>query len=90
MVKDWLLTHLRSLLFVNAYYLILAYAATEGAGFVFWIIAARLYSSTETGLGATAISATMLLATFSTMGLPHALVRFLPEAKASTLSLIHI
>ena len=89
MVKDWLLTHLRSLLFVNAYYLILAYAATEGAGFVFWIIAARLYSSTETGLGATAISATMLLATFSTMGLPHALVRFLPEAKASTRTLIN-
>ena len=59
--KDWLQGHLRSLLFVNAYFLILAYAATEGAGFVFWVIAARLYSSTETGLAATAISATKTL-----------------------------
>jgi len=67
-------------LYTSAYHLILGYTVTEGAGFVFWLIAARIYSTTEMGLAAGAITATMFVATFSTLGFAHSLIRFLPNS----------
>jgi len=49
-------------------------------GFIFWIIAARLYSSEVVGLGSAIISAFRLLALFAELGLGTSLVRYLPAA----------
>lgn len=50
-------------------------------GFVFWIVAARLYSEDAVGVSAAAISAMGLLASLSTLGFDYGLVRFLPDSK---------
>jgi O-antigen/teichoic acid export membrane protein len=54
---------------------------TTGAGFVFWVVAARFYSDADVGLAASVISAIFLLGAFSRMGLDYALIRFLPKAE---------
>ncbi len=71
---------LRSLLYRNAVYIMLANLAMAGTGFLFWIVAARLYPAQSLGEAAAAVSAMTLLALLTTLGLDVAIVRFLPEA----------
>lgn len=54
---------------------------TAGAGYLYWIAAARLYPSAAVGLGAALISGTVLAANLSTIGLGPALVQWLPQAR---------
>jgi O-antigen/teichoic acid export membrane protein len=67
-------------LYRNAVYLILDGAIPAVTGFVFWVVAARLYSTENIGLASAAISANGLLVGFSMLGLNNALIRFLPGA----------
>jgi O-antigen/teichoic acid export membrane protein len=67
-------------LYRNAVYLIVGTAITNVTGFVFWIIAARLYLAEAVGLGSAILSALGLLAIFSGLGLEIGLIRFLPGA----------
>ena len=53
----------------------------SGAGFVFWIISARLFTVSEVGLASSMISAMMLISTISMLGLNIALIRYLPTSK---------
>jgi O-antigen/teichoic acid export membrane protein len=62
---------------------------TAGSGGVFWIIATRLASPEEIGFASSAIASAMLLATISTLGLPHALVRYIPTINNSASDLIN-
>jgi O-antigen/teichoic acid export membrane protein len=64
----------------NAYYLMSGNIINSALGFVFWIIAAQLYSSEVVGLGSAIISAFRLLALFAELGLGTSLVRYLPAA----------
>jgi O-antigen/teichoic acid export membrane protein len=75
-----LLGRLQNPLYRNSLFLISDAAATSGLGFLFWIIAARFYSTTDVGYGSAAISAMTLLATLSLAGFNFTLVRFLPTA----------
>lgn len=50
-------------------------------GFLFWMIAARSYSTEAVGLAIALISATFLIAVLSRLGLDVAIVKFLPEEK---------
>ena len=50
-------------------------------GFVFWVVAARLYSTENVGLGAALISANQLLSFIGTVGLGFGIIRFLPDTE---------
>lgn len=69
---------LRSTLFVNSAFLIANTLAGSAAGFLFWILAARIYEPAEVGLGAAYIGALTLLTNLGEMGLGVALLRFVP------------
>ncbi len=64
----------------NSLYLILTSGLQASLGFVFWIIAARLFSTNETGLASSLISATIFLSMMALMGLNVSYGRFLPTA----------
>jgi len=78
--REVLKQHLNTSLYKNAYYLMAGTAVTSLLGFVFWIVAVRLYSTEAVGLGSAIISALGLLAIFSELGLGIGLIRFLPGA----------
>ena len=79
----------RTPLYRNALYLIMASALTGVAGLVFWLLAARFYDAEDVGLASAAISAMMLLALFATLGLDYALIRFLPSAEKHSNALVN-
>lgn len=83
-----LLDHLRIPLFRNGYALVASYGATSVLGLVFWLLAARLYSSRVVGLSSALIAATMLVALIAQLNLSQALNRFLPRAGHRTGRLI--
>jgi O-antigen/teichoic acid export membrane protein len=78
--RESLKAHLRMPLYTNAYYLIANMTASAVFGFVFWVIAARLYEPAEVGLASAAITAINLLAYLSSLGLGVGLIRFLPDS----------
>ncbi len=67
-------------LFRNATYVLVGTAVISATGFVFWILAARLYPVEVVGVGSAIISALGLMAIFPELGLATGLVRFLPGA----------
>lgn len=73
----------------NASYLTGGGAITSIFGFIFWLLAARLYSTAEVGLSSALIAAFMLLAGFSNLGLGYGLIRFLPANSADRPPLIN-
>jgi len=81
-------SHLRLPLFRNGYALIIGSAATSGLGFVYWVLAARFYSSEMVGLNSAVLSAMLLLSGISQLSLNSVLVRFVPLAGRSTSRLI--
>lgn len=71
---------LGSRLYSNAIYLWGNTTLTALAGLGVWVIVAGLRDSEQVGLGATTVSAMMLLVMFSHLGLGSGLIRFVPEA----------
>jgi O-antigen/teichoic acid export membrane protein len=67
-------------LYRSAFFLLTNWAVTSGLGFVFWIVAARLFSASDVGLTSAIVSAIGLLASLSTLGLGYTLVRRLADA----------
>ncbi len=65
----------------NSLFLILSSAVQAGLGFAFWIIAARLFSTTDVGRASSLISATTLVSFFALLGLNSTFVRFLPTVR---------
>ena len=63
----------------NSIYLIASTVVTSVLGFVFWIVIARFYNEADVGYGAATISAIVLIATFSRMGLGTAIIRFISK-----------
>ena len=80
MAKRLWLHFLNDSLFRNSTYIMLATAVMSAFGFVFWIIASRLYTPAEIGLATSLISVTSLLTTFSLFGLNNVIIRFLPTS----------
>lgn len=71
--------HIHNPLFKNAYFLIAIIVVGSVLGFVFWVVAARLYTPEEIGLATALISAMGLLSTFSKLGFDTSMIRFLPN-----------
>src|SRR5690349_4671220 len=57
-------------------------AMTSVLGVVFWVVAARLYSSSAVGRDSALISAMMAISVFCQLNLNNALARFLPVARS--------
>ena len=72
---------LRSSLYTNAMYLMLAQATMAGLGFVFWVIVARYYTEVELGYSSAIVSTISLVALTGHIGLDSFLVRFLAGAE---------
>ena len=87
--RELLKQHLQTPLYRNAYYLIVSALVTAVLGFVFWVVAARLYSPEDVGLASATISAIILLASFSTLGLGYGLIRFIPNAGPRSIPMIN-
>ncbi len=68
----------------NASSLIGSTIATSLLGFIFWIVAARLYPTSTIGRDATAISTMVFLASLAQLNLHMALNRFVPTAGRRT------
>ena len=71
---------LRVSLYSNAIYLMLATLTNALFGFIFWIIAARLYTTEVVGITSAIISAAALLEQFCFLGLDYGLIRFLKSS----------
>jgi O-antigen/teichoic acid export membrane protein len=79
-----LLIHLRVPLYRNGYALVINSAATSGLGMLYWILAARYYSTEAIGLNSAIVSSVMLLANISQLNLTNTLNRFIPRAGRAT------
>jgi O-antigen/teichoic acid export membrane protein len=64
----------------NSFLLMANLVLGAGVGFVFTLLAARLYAPAELGVSTSALSATTLVTSLSGLGLGYSLVRMLPTA----------
>ncbi len=66
----------------NSSFLILSQAVNGAAAFLFWIICAHLFKTNEVGLAVAIVSFGGLVSTFTNLGLPNTVIRFLPTSKS--------
>lgn len=69
--------HFSEELYINSYYLIGNSLLSASSGFLFWIFAAKFFTTEDVGIGAAIISLLSLIATFSFLGFDVGLVRYL-------------
>jgi O-antigen/teichoic acid export membrane protein len=79
---------LRAPLYLNGYALMLSAVAMSGLGFVFWVLAARMYAPAAVGASSALVSLLMFLAGIAQLNLRGALIRFLPLAGSAARRLI--
>ncbi len=78
-----------SSLYANSVFLILNSAAGAALGFVFWVLAARLYPADAVGSASAVISVVGLLAFIATLGFGTGLIRFLSLPGTNKAALIN-
>jgi len=66
-------------LFKNSIYLISTNFVSSGLAFIFWVIAARLYTSQDIGIASAIFSGLSLVSMIGSIGLPVALLYYLPR-----------
>lgn len=71
--------YLRNPFYRNSFYITLGKFADVGFGFLFWTLAARLYSVGEVGIATALISSLGLVMAFSCLGFDVAIIRFMPS-----------
>lgn len=81
-------SHLRIPLFRSGYALAANTVIASGLGALYWVLAARLLTPEEVGVGAGLVAAMTLLATLAGLSLDYALNRFVPPAGRATGRLI--
>src|SRR5438552_2426515 len=69
----------KSPLYRNAFYIMLAYVVGQALGLGFWVVAYRFYTSNDAGYAIAMLNTLTFLAGVATLGMPVALIRFLPE-----------
>lgn len=85
--------HLQDPLYRNSFYILLTLVTSAIIGFIFWIIAAKLYNQQEVGINTALISVVSLIAIISFLGLDQSIIRFFPvkdRIKILTTSIIVI
>lgn len=71
--------HLKDPLYKNSLYILLTMVTSGLCGFLFWIIAAKLYSQEDVGISTALISAMSLITVLSTLGFDQSIIRFFPD-----------
>jgi O-antigen/teichoic acid export membrane protein len=71
---------LKDHLYRNSLYLVLSRLLNVTAGFLFWVIAAKLYSINEVGMATALISSLGLIMLFSRFGFDYSLIRYVANA----------
>ena len=75
--------HLRDPLLKNSFFILLTSTSSAGFGFIFWMLAAKLYSPQDVGTATALIASMMLLVLLSRFGLDFSIIRFFPGADKS-------
>jgi O-antigen/teichoic acid export membrane protein len=75
--------HLRDPLLKNSIFIMLTSITSAGFGFIFWMLAAKLYSPQDVGIATALISSMGLLVLLSRFGLDFSIIRFFPGADKS-------
>lgn len=70
--------YLRNPFYRNSFYITLGSFTDVGFGFLFWTLAARLYSVGEVGIATALISSLGLVMAFSRFGFDFTIIRFMP------------
>jgi O-antigen/teichoic acid export membrane protein len=89
--NDWavsVISHLRKPLYRNGYALMLNAVTTSFLGILYWVIAARFYTTEAVGINSTTISTMTFLSTAARLYLDGALIRFLPRSGEKATRLI--
>src|SRR4030067_2848010 len=68
-------------LYRNSSYLIASNVVMATFGFIFWVAATKVFTTSEIGLASTLISGAELVMTFALLGLNSSLVRYLPTSQ---------
>lgn len=77
-----LVSHSRDPVYGNGVALMLNAASGAALGFLFWMLAARLFAAEDLGFGIAVVSAATLAALIGKAGFDAALIRFLPHVHA--------
>ena len=85
-----IISHLRKPLYRNGYALIINAVSTSILGVLYWVIAARFYSTDAVGINSAAISTMTFLSSAARLYLDGALIRFLPRSGAHAKRLIQL
>jgi len=72
----------------NSLTLVASRVAAMGLGFLFWLLAARLFDASEVGLAAAVVAAMMLCTNLALMGLGSAVITRLPHHRDAPAALI--
>ena len=75
--------HLRDPLLKNSIFIMLTSISGAGFGFIFWMLAAKLYTPQDVGIATALISSMALLVLLSRFGLDFSIIRFFPGADKS-------
>ena len=75
--------HLRDPLLKNSIFIMLTSITSAGFGFIFWMLAAKLYPAGDVGIATALISSMGLLVLLSRFGLDFSIIRFFPGADKS-------
>ncbi len=88
MVRE-IMEDMRSPLYQNAIYLIINTMMVAGAGFLFWLVVARLYPQEDVGMAWILVGVMTFLTTLSQLGLGVGLIRFLPTTRNNKVRMIN-
>lgn len=65
-------------LYQNSFFIMLSRFLNAGIGFIFWIVAARLYSIENVGIATALLSSIYIITSFSRLGFDFSLIRYIP------------
>ena len=71
--------YLNDPLYKNSFFIMLTSISNAGFGFIFWMLAAKLYPKEDVGIATALISSMALLVLLSRFGLDQSIIRFFPE-----------
>ena len=74
----------KSPLYRNAFFIMLASIIGSGLGFFFWVVVYKFYSLSDAGFAVTMVNTLAFLVGVGSIGLPIALIRFIPESDDPT------
>lgn len=73
------------MLYRNSFFIMLTSFFNTGVGFIFWMIAARLYTDSDVGIATALISSSGLIILLTRLGLDQSLLRFFPDGNKNNI-----